>query len=46
MGASVRGLAGLRALTRYDEELPHWIEKLSRPGRLTAAVNYYRGWSG
>ncbi|HXX83279.1 MAG TPA: alpha/beta fold hydrolase [Casimicrobiaceae bacterium] len=31
-----------RAVTRYREEAPHWIESLSRPGRLTAAINYYR----
>lgn len=31
-----------RALTRYPDECAHWIEKLARPGRLTAAINYYR----
>ncbi len=29
-------------LTRYNAELPFWIKNLSRPGRLTAALNYYR----
>lgn len=32
-----------RALVRYEDEVPRWIERLARPGRLTAAVNYYRG---
>jgi pimeloyl-ACP methyl ester carboxylesterase len=31
-----------RAFTAYPEEAPHWIETLSRPGRLTAGINYYR----
>jgi len=31
-----------RAVTRYPDEAPHWIRNLSRPGRLTAAINYYR----
>jgi len=31
-----------RAVTRYPEEATKWIAKLSRPGRLTAAINYYR----
>lgn len=31
-----------RSLTRMPQEAPRWIEKLSRPGRLTAAINYYR----
>ena len=33
---------GFRRLIRYDAEFPHWRERLSRPGRLTAALNYYR----
>jgi pimeloyl-ACP methyl ester carboxylesterase len=33
---------GLRALTGYPEECPQWISQLSRPGRLTAALAYYR----
>ena len=33
---------GFRALTRYPEEFPHWKASLSRPGRLTAGMNYYR----
>lgn len=32
----------LRQMTRYPAETPRWIERLSRPGRLTAAINYYR----
>lgn len=31
-----------RKLTRYPDEAVHWIRNLSRPGRLTAALNYYR----
>jgi len=31
-----------RRLIRYDAEFPHWRERLSRPGRLTAGLNYYR----
>ena len=31
-----------RAVTRFPEEASQWIAKLSRPGRLTAAINYYR----
>jgi pimeloyl-ACP methyl ester carboxylesterase len=31
-----------RRMMRYDPELPTWKEDLSRPGRLTAALNYYR----
>lgn len=31
-----------RRFARYDDEAPHWIAKLSRPGRLTAGINYYR----
>jgi len=29
-------------MTRYPEELPAWRSCLSRPGRLTAGINYYR----
>lgn len=32
----------LYAITRYKEELPQWRTELSRPGRLTAGMNYYR----
>ncbi|MBI5503374.1 MAG: alpha/beta fold hydrolase [Deltaproteobacteria bacterium] len=32
----------LRLITRYEAELPKWKAELSRPGRLTAAVNIYR----
>ena len=31
-----------RRFTAFEAEAPNWIAKLSRPGRLTAAVNYYR----
>ncbi|MGH9207732.1 MAG: alpha/beta fold hydrolase [Acidimicrobiales bacterium] len=31
-----------RSLTGFPTECPHWIANLSRPGRLTAAINYYR----
>lgn len=31
-----------RTLTRTPGEVDHWIARLSRPGRLTAAINYYR----
>ena len=31
-----------RQLTRYAAEFPRWRERLSRPGRLTAGMNYYR----
>ncbi len=32
----------LRRLTGWHDEAPHWIALLGRPGRLTAAINYYR----
>ena len=31
-----------RKFTAFPEEFPHWRENLSRPGRLTAGINYYR----
>ena len=31
-----------RAVTGYDDEVAHWVARLTRPGRLTAAINYYR----
>jgi pimeloyl-ACP methyl ester carboxylesterase len=31
-----------RQWTRYHSELPRWIEDLSRPGALSAALNWYR----
>ncbi|MGW4772627.1 alpha/beta fold hydrolase [Nocardia sp. NPDC004278] len=31
-----------RKLTRFDAEMPNWIANLERPGRFTAALNYYR----
>ena len=37
-----RNWALFRRLTAQPEEAPHWIERLRRPGRLTAAINYYR----
>lgn len=32
----------VRALTRNHSEVGRWIEDKSRPGRLTAAINWYR----
>jgi len=31
-----------RIMSRYPKEFPHWKDRLSRPGRLTAGFNYYR----
>jgi pimeloyl-ACP methyl ester carboxylesterase len=31
-----------RLMTQYPEEMPEWRRALSRPGRLTAGMNYYR----
>jgi pimeloyl-ACP methyl ester carboxylesterase len=31
-----------RLMTQYPEEMPEWRRTLSRPGRLTAGMNYYR----
>lgn len=31
-----------RRMLRYDPEMPTWKRDLSRPGRLTAAINIYR----
>ena len=31
-----------RKFTAFAEEFPHWRQNLSRPGRLTAGINYYR----
>jgi pimeloyl-ACP methyl ester carboxylesterase len=31
-----------RLMTQYPEEMPRWRQALSRPGRLTAGMNYYR----
>jgi len=33
---------GFRLMTRYPPEMDHWRATLGRPGRLTAALNYYR----
>lgn len=33
---------GFRLVTRYPPELDSWRVMLGRPGRLTAALNYYR----
>ena len=38
----ISGWRLFRTLTRYDDECEHWVARLSRPGRLTAAINYYR----
>jgi pimeloyl-ACP methyl ester carboxylesterase len=38
----LRGWRLFRKVARFEEEAPRWIERLSRPGRLTAAINYYR----
>ena len=32
----------LRKLLNYHPEMERWIEDLSRPGRLTASLNWYR----
>lgn len=32
----------LRAMTKHHPETEHWIRDLSRPGRLTAGLNWYR----
>ncbi len=37
-----RNWAVFRRLIRYDAEFLRWRERLSRPGRLTAGLNYYR----
>ncbi|MDR3415915.1 MAG: alpha/beta fold hydrolase [Nevskia sp.] len=37
-----RGWWMFRKLVRYPDEAQRWIANLSRPGRLTAAINYYR----
>lgn len=37
-----RDWAWFRAFTQQPGEAAHWIRRLSRPGRLTAAINYYR----
>ncbi len=37
-----RNWSVFRRLIGYDAEFPHWRERLSRPGRLTAGLNYYR----
>jgi pimeloyl-ACP methyl ester carboxylesterase len=36
------GWAWMRAFSRGDGDLDRWIEDLSRPGALTAALNSYR----
>lgn len=33
---------GFRLITRYPPEMENWKARLGRPGRLTAAINYYR----
>ena len=32
----------LRRLTDHPGEAQHWVRQLGRPGRMTAAINYYR----
>jgi len=34
--------AAFRKMTNAPSEVGHWIERLRRPGRLTAAIRYYR----
>lgn len=36
------GWAVFRRIIRFDAEFPRWRERLSRPGRLTAGLSYYR----
>lgn len=36
------GWAGLRAFTRDGTDFERWVEDLSRPGALTASLNWYR----
>lgn len=48
---SRRHWATFRRFVRFDAEFPRWERTLSRPGRLTAGLNYYRAnvhllWSG
>jgi pimeloyl-ACP methyl ester carboxylesterase len=33
---------GMRLIARYPQEMDNWRASLGRPGRLTAAINYYR----
>ena len=37
-----RNWMAFRKLVRNHPETSHWIKDLSRPGRLTAAINWYR----
>lgn len=37
-----RNWAFFRYFARFPDETEQWISNLSRPGRLTAAINYYR----
>lgn len=39
---SARGFLGLGLFAGYADEMPSWRANLARPGRLTAALNYYR----
>jgi pimeloyl-ACP methyl ester carboxylesterase len=34
--------SGMRAFSRGDGDLDRWVEDLSRPGALIAALNWYR----
>jgi pimeloyl-ACP methyl ester carboxylesterase len=38
----MRNWAVFRRFVRHHPETEHWIEDLSRPGRFTAALNWYR----
>jgi pimeloyl-ACP methyl ester carboxylesterase len=38
----VRNWAALRRLVNHHPEMEHWAKDLSRSGRLTAAMNWYR----
>lgn len=40
--ARLRNWRPFRAFLAFDDEAPRCIERLSRPGRLTAGFNYYR----
>ncbi len=31
-----------RMMAQYPDEFPHWQAQLSKPGRMTAGMNYYR----
>ncbi len=39
---SLNNFALLGVFSKFPQELPNWRVELGRPGRLTAALNYYR----